>query len=99
MFANSVWWTYSALCGRSEKDTKRWALLSQTVVLPCHLRMDALLFPLTSSSNALEDELSCHRLAAGGGFGRPARYLVHYIYSEELHHLSLPAAQMLTKMS
>ena len=26
--------------GRREKDTKRWALLSQTVVLPCHLRMD-----------------------------------------------------------
>ena len=46
----------------------------------------ALLFPFTSSSNALEDELSCHRLAAGGGFGRPARYLVHYIYSEDLHH-------------
>ena len=34
---------------------------------------------LTSSSNAHEDELSCHRLAAGGRFGRPARYLVHYI--------------------
>ena len=45
----------------------------------------ALLFPFTSSSNALEDELSCHRLAAGGGFGRPARYFVHYIHSEELH--------------
>ena len=38
----------------------------------------ALPFPFTSSSNAHEDELSCHCLAAGGGFGRPARYLVHY---------------------
>ena len=63
------------------------------------LRQKNILFPFTSSSNALEDELSCHRLAAGGGFGRPVRYLVHYIYSEELHHLPLPAAQMLTKMS
>ena len=41
--------------------------------------------PLTSSSNAHGDELSCHRLAAGGVFGRPARYFVHYIYSEDLH--------------
>ena len=40
--------------------------------------------PLTSSSNAHDDELGCHRLAAGGGFGRPARYFVHYIYSEDL---------------
>ena len=32
-----------------------------------------------------DDELGCHRLAAGGGFGRPARYFVHYIYSEDLH--------------
>ena len=39
----------------------------------------------TSSSNAHDDELGCHRLAAGGGFGRPARYFVHYIYSEDLH--------------
>ena len=59
----------------------------------------ALLFPFTSSSNALEDELSCHRLAAGGGFGRPAPYLVHYIYCEELHHLPLPAARMLATLS
>ena len=29
----------------------------------------ALLFPFTSSSSAHEDELSCHRLAAGGGLG------------------------------
>ena len=29
--------------------------------------------PLTSSSNAHDHELGCHRLAAGGGFGRPAR--------------------------
>ena len=41
--------------------------------------------PLTSSSNAHDDELGCHRLAAGEGFGRPARYFVHYIYSEDLH--------------
>ena len=27
--------------------------------------------PLTSSPNAHDDELGCHRLAAGGGFGRP----------------------------
>ena len=40
MFANSVWRTYSALCLHSEKDTKRRALLSQTVVLPYHLRID-----------------------------------------------------------
>ena len=41
--------------------------------------------PLTSSSNSHDDELGCHRLAAGGGFGRPARYFVHHIYSEDLH--------------
>ena len=29
--------------------------------------------PLTSSPNAHDDELGCHRLAAGGGFGRPAQ--------------------------
>ena len=57
----------------------------------------ALLFPFTSSSNALEDELSCHRLAAGGGFGRPGRHLVHYISSEDLHHLPLPAADIDTQ--
>ena len=28
---------------------------------------------VTSSSNAHDDELGCHRLAADGGFGRPAR--------------------------
>ena len=59
----------------------------------------ALLFPFTSSSNALQDELSCHRLAAGAEFGRPARYLVHCIYKEELHQLPLPPAQLLRKMS
>ena len=40
----------------------------------------ALPFPCTSSSIAHEDELSCHPLAAGEGFGRPARYLL------ALHH-------------
>ena len=35
----------------------------------------ALLFPFTSSSNALEDELSCLRLAAGGGFGEACELL------------------------
>ena len=33
-------------------------------------------------------------------FGRPASYFLHYIiYSEENHHLPLPAAQMLTSVS
>ena len=41
--------------------------------------------PLTSSSNAHDDELGNHRLAAGGEFRRPTRYFVHYIYNEDLH--------------
>ena len=41
--------------------------------------------PLTSSSNARDDELGCHRLAAGGGSGRPARYFVHYNTGRELN--------------
>ena len=45
----------------------------------------ALLFPFTSSSHALEDELSCHRLAAGGGFGRPASYF-HSLSLQLRHH-------------
>ena len=35
--------------------------------------------PLTSSSHAHDDELGCHRLATGWGFGRPARYFVHLL--------------------
>ena len=42
--------------------------------------------PLTSSPNAHDDELGCHRLAAGGGFGRPARCTVKTFTSSRHGH-------------
>ena len=41
-------------------------------------------FSLTSSPNAHDDELGCHRLAAGGGFGRP-RHTQTPTHSLNLH--------------
>ena len=61
--------------------------------------MDTLRWMLRLSEGRAPRQKSCVFYYFPLPGGRPASYFLHFVDSEEIHHLPLPAAQMLTTMS
>ena len=73
-----------------ELEAENWRLCSTTLVRGVAVELEAENWRVSSTTlvraaNAHDDELGCHRLAAGGVFGRHARYFLHSNTGRELN--------------